>query len=215
MSHTSPSPGVRPVHITRCQMSDKDHQDDRGEKGERCSLQPSQPPPSRASLVTSAPEVIFLVLSLLSLDDILHLSQTCSRFYQLLNQVTHLIENIPHHNFVYLKAEEVWRTKMSASNLVVTDHIKRIAHHLLNSGQFPSCIADTKLCYLIIKRHHRKWVTGDFSVMNVEASAYQKMNDDHIASLLGTPGRPLSGPDGYCHIYVFDRIGGTNLGICR
>ena len=71
---------------------------------------------------------------------------------------------------MFFKAEEIWRDKISASKLVVTRHIRRIGQALLKSGQFAPSTAESKLSYLVIRKHHRKWVTGDFTVMNIEAS---------------------------------------------
>ena len=96
---------------------------------------------------------------------------------------------------------------MSACKLVVTRHVRKICQQLLRSGQFPACTADSKLSYLVIRKHHRKWVTGDFTVMKIEASDDQKMNDDHIAAL-------HSGPEDSCVISVIDRVE-NHLGYCR
>ena len=101
---------------------------------------------------------------------------------------------------------------MINSNLVVTKHVQKIAENLLELKQF-LYIAKPKLYYLIIKKHHRKWVTGTFNSINkyIFNVKYVKMNDDHIAAL--TSFKP--GDNFLISVHNRCSLQGDNIGYCR
>ena len=104
---------------------------------------------------------------------------------------------------------------MSNSNLVVTKHVERIAEQFLTKT--PSCasIAEWKLYYLIIRKHHRNWLVGhpmetplEVTAELDERSLVQKVTDYHVAGLVAFS----SGQ--HFLVSVFNRIT-AETGYCR